>query len=560
MLRSERTRTRRSVKAPACPYTETVASSRLTLIGLDAATLDVIDPLIASGGLPNLARVFGAGAHGVLRSTTHPITPHAWTTLVTGVNAARHGIWDFIERSEDGYELRLVNGSHRRAPAIWDRLVASGRRAGLVNVPFTWPAPELDGFVISGFDAATRDEGMTFPASLIGEMRARFGELALDHRFPLDESGQLDLDDVRRSVEQKVELAVWLCERFDPELFFVVFMSADHIHHLCWTDWDADGVESPVASVYRILDEAVGALVEGVTGGDDVMIVSDHGGGGLEGVVNLNAWLAQEGFLGYAERRPSLRHRVMSRRRMLPESLRRLLKQAAPTLSDRASRVTASALIDWSSTQAFAYGTFGNVVVNVRGREREGTVAPGAEYDRVRDEIAERLLELRGPGGEQVVAAVHRRESLFDGPELEKVPDLLVEFDRYAWLGKGNLKRRTDTIWDEIEIEGSAHAYVGSHRHEGLIALAGPSVAAGVTLSAAIEDVAPTALYLLGESIPADLEGRVLFEAVDPALLDRRPPEYDDTAGQVVLARSESYSASEAREVEDRLRGLGYLE
>ena len=123
-----------------------MSSPVLTVIGLDSATFDVVDPMLAAGELPNLARLCDSGARGVLRSTTHPLTPHAWATIVTGVNAGRHGIWDFTERDETGYQLRLVNVSFRRAPAVWDRLRRSGRRTGIVNVPFTWPAPEVDGF------------------------------------------------------------------------------------------------------------------------------------------------------------------------------------------------------------------------------------------------------------------------------------------------------------------------------------------------------------------------------------------------------------------------------
>ena len=99
-----------------------MARPALTVIGLDAATFDVVDPLVAAGDLPHLARLLERGASGVLRSTTHPLTPHAWSTMVTGVNAGQHGIWDFTERDDTGYGLRLINGSYRRAPALWDRL------------------------------------------------------------------------------------------------------------------------------------------------------------------------------------------------------------------------------------------------------------------------------------------------------------------------------------------------------------------------------------------------------------------------------------------------------
>jgi predicted AlkP superfamily phosphohydrolase/phosphomutase len=541
-----------------------LSTPKLILIGLDAATFDVVDPLLESGDLPNLARLFSGGSRGVLRSTTHPLTPHAWSTMVTGVNAARHGIWDFAERSDDGYGLRLVNGSFRRAPALWDRLTAAGRRVGLVNVPFTWPAPRVDGFALAGFDAGGRERGMAYPEGLLDELQERFGRLELDHRFPIGDDGDVDLDRVRRGCEQKVAVTLDLNERFDPDLLFVVFMAADHIHHLAWDAWATDGRDSPVAEVYRTLDAAVGALLDGLGSDWNAMVVSDHGGGALEGVVNLNAWLAANGWLRFADGSGSAGRRAFARlfelRRHLPERLRYSIKQRLPGLRERAYRETDYAVVDWPATQAFAYGTFGNIVLNVRGRESQGIVEPGEPYERLRDEIAARALELAAPDGRPIVTAVYRREELFDGPELEKIPDLVVEFADYAWLGKGNLRSRSLELWDRVEIEpGSARSYVGSHRVEGVVALAGPSAAQGAHIVAGIEDIAPTVLHLLGEPVPLELEGRVLEEAIDPDLLAASPPRLEDV-GSVAVGPAEEYSAEESDEVERRLRSLGYVE
>jgi predicted AlkP superfamily phosphohydrolase/phosphomutase len=448
---------------------------------------------------------------------------------------------------------------------VWDRLRGSGRTVGIVNIPFTWPAPEVDGFAVAGMDAAAREKGMAYPADLLDAVRQRFGSLELDHRFPVTKAGDADTDFVRRAVEQKVEISLWLSERFEPDLLWVVFMAADHIHHVAWPDWEQRGRDSSVAETYRILDTAVGRLVE-AAGGNDVVLVSDHGGGSLAGVVNLNAWLAREGFLAYAGRTEKVGRKLVDElfalRRHIPQGLRYRVKQRAGGLRERMYARPQYSVVDWPHTRAFAYGAFGNIVVNVRGREQDGVVEPGAEYERVRDEISERALQLRDPDGKPIVAAVHRREDLFAGPELEKIPDLLIEFTDYEWLGKGNLKSRSESIWDTIELEpGSEHLYVGSHRHEGIFALAGPSAAQAPRTEIGILDVAPTLLYLLGRPLPAGLEGRVVAEAIAPDVLESRPFDYDDDVDdQFETAAMESYSEEEAEEIQRRLRGLGYVE
>ena len=534
---------------------------KLIVVGLDAATFDVIDPLVDAGDLPNLGGLLRRGARGTLRSTTHPLTPLAWTTMVTGVNAGKHGIWDFSERDASGYGLQVVNGSRSRAPALWTRLSQAGRRVGIVNVPFSWPAPDVNGFALAGIDAAAREDGMTSPRELVHELQDRFGRLLLDHSFPVDANGRLDLGLVRRACEQKVAIVDWLAERYEPELLFVVFMAADHVHHLAWPDWEERGRESSVAEAYRILDASLGELLKRAGEDTNVLVVSDHGGGSLQGVVNLNAWLAEQGYLAYTENGASNgggAHRLFELRRKLPKEWRYSLKQRLPWLRERAYRLQAPTVVDWGRTRAFAYGIFGNVVLNVAGRERAGIVEPGEEYERLRDELRERLLDLRSPEDEPIVAAVHRREDLYAGPELDKIPDLVVEFRDYAWLGKGNLTERKATFEDAISIRAHPdQRYAGGHRQDGIFVLAGPAARSGAELAGAgIADVAPTVMYLLGEAVPASFEGRLLAEALQHSLLDERPPEFDDEeAAAPIVAEHES-----PREVEERLRSLGYLE
>jgi len=371
------------------------------------------------------------------------------------------------------------------------------------------------------------------------------------------------------AIRQRVEIALWLTERFEPELLFLVFMAADHMQHYGWLEWETDGLTSRVAKVYRCLDEAVGAFVQAFEPDSDVMVVSDHGAGRMSGVVNLNAWLAENGWLSYADTRGMVRgelprltlYRLLELRRRLPRGLRNFAKQHAPVLRDRIHELKEFTAIDFHRTQAFAYGNMGNIVINLRGREKFGIVEPGAEYDRLCEAIRSRALELTHPEtGEHLIPAIHRRDELFDGPELERIPDLIVEFDRYAWAGKGNLMKATPMFGDVIKMPDSGHErYVGTHRHEGIIGLKGKSAGRGAIPMANIGDVAPTIMYLLGEAVPTQMEGRVLEEMLDSSLLEDRSVEYAD-APAVGVREAESYRPDELGEVEDRLRNLGYLE
>jgi predicted AlkP superfamily phosphohydrolase/phosphomutase len=537
------------------------------VLGFDAATFSVIDPMIEAGALPNLAELFASGSRGALRSTTHPLTTQAWTTMLTGVNAGKHGMWDFSERDSSGYRLRVVNGSYRRAPAVWDFLSARGRRVGFLNVPFTWPAPTVEGFFMAGLDAAERERGLGYPAELVSELRQRFEKLELDHGLPIGRDGYIDVGHMCAAIQQRTDVAFWLQERYHPDLLFLVFMAADHMQHYGWLEWEERGLESRVAAVYREFDKVVGRFVERFGEDADMLVVSDHGAGRMKGVVNINAWLAEHGWLTYAEH-PNIRrelprvllYRLLELRRRLPRGLRDIAKQHAPAFRDKVHELKEFTAIDYAQTRAFAYGNMGNVVLNVRGREKFGVVEPGAEYDELCEAIRAKALEMTGPDGERLIVAVHRRDELFDGPEIGRLPDLIFEFDQYAWAGKGNLMKPVPMFQDVIKMPDSGReTYVGTHRPEGVIAFRGASAARTEIASANIQDVAPTLMYLLGEPVPESMEGRVLEEIIAPDVLEARPVEYAEGAA-VAVGQAEDYSADELPEVEDRLRSLGYIE
>jgi len=69
-------------------------------------------------------------------------------------------------------------------------------------------------------------------------------------------------------------------------------------------------------------------------------------------------------------------------------------------------------------------------------------------------------------------------------------------------------------------------------------------------------DIAPTVLHLLGLPVPADMDGRVLEEIFPEA----PPVRYEEVDNRRAMETAMEYSAQEAELIEQRLKGLGYVE
>jgi predicted AlkP superfamily phosphohydrolase/phosphomutase len=235
--------------------------------------------------------------------------------------------------------------------------------------------------------------------------------------------------------------------------------------------------------------------------------------------------------------------------RLLPQRLKRTVPQALSSFGKVAER------IDWSRTRAYCPSAPGSGVwVNLRGREPQGIVEPGAEYERVVEEVRARLLAFREPvTGEPVVTAVHRREDAYHGPYAEGGPDLLVETARTVCLVEG-LGRRS-----LMPAGRGPEERTGNHARNGVLVLHGPEVLAGAALPlATVEDVAPTVLNLLGLSVDADMDGRVLTEALHPEAVAARPIAVADVP-YTVNGNGFRYSAEDEARIQHMLEGLGYV-
>ena len=157
--------------------------SKLVLIGIDGATFDVMDPLLRTGRLPHLSRVVSRGCRAKLKSLIIPTSPLCWSSIVTGKNPGKHGIFHFTEKIPGRYNIGFVNARLRKGLAVWQLLSHRGKRVIVVNVPITYPPDPVSGYMVSGFDAPDEKSRYTYPLELAKDIRRWVGQYTIDLRL-----------------------------------------------------------------------------------------------------------------------------------------------------------------------------------------------------------------------------------------------------------------------------------------------------------------------------------------------------------------------------------------
>ena len=537
--------------------------NKVLLLGIDGATFSILDPLFAEGHMPHLEKLLARGASGVLTSTIPPYTPPGWTSIFTGVNPGKHGIFGFtlgnVQRNEG-----LVRLDRVKTPAIWNVVNAQQHRIGLFNVPMTFPPPVVDGFSVSGMLTPEGGGGtpdtFTHPESLAKTIADEIPDYEIDIEVDYDNDWRSTeiIERLSRNLARKrAALRLLLEEHDDLGVLFPVFEAPDRVMHVHYKYIDprcehfhrpeAKPIRERVWSFFDEMDEAIGEVL-GWAGDDGfVVTMSDHGFGPKDKSVNVNLALREWGLLslggaGAVSKSAGLRKLARKAKRVLPKSVFKKVKGVAQSR------------IDWSRTKAFSAPIpQQGIYVNLAGREPHGVVPP-ADYEAVCDEVAGRLSELVDPDdGRPVVDRVYRRDEVLSGPLSPEAPDLFPVCRAYSY-------ELSDGLYSPAVLDDYRELPRGFHAIDGIFGLAGPGIPSQNGLKASLYDIAPTALYLAGLDLPQGLDGRVLSDFL-PGFADQRPVRITDMA--LPLAREGAqvgpYSQEEEAQIEESLRNLGYL-
>lgn len=546
----------------------TQQAERLILIGLDGLNAEMVAKVASEGKLPHMAKLMGAGVFAKALSAPPLDTPTNWTGIATGAWPGTHGITSFgihmPTRDLNDPLIGAFNTNLCRAEFLWDVAERMGKVPFIFDYPDSWPPTIRKGIVarpttmssvwnpgylwkgMGGFGSA--EESLEGQEGIDSYAWDRIYELAELSVYPHDVQEVIQrklgpppqrqvqgdrkenfLAFARQHTTYFVDMAALLQRTQGWDLLMCHIHTIDSLHHglqnAIWPEHpDYDPVEAAaVWDIYTqslvILDDMVGRMVEECVDERTIIaLVSDHGAVPCYRAFWINNALRRAGLLTYRD-------------------------SAGPDGS----------WVDWSRTQAInSFCATEHIWVNLKGRQPNGIVAPGSEYEQVRERILQALYDVRDPDtgdcpvamaarGEDAVPLGHWGDRCSDVLAFAKPEYYVPDFNHYHRVpgGTGEDAERHLASLDDTVVEpfcfrsdegwlwswrsGGYHhghlptAELGDLTNRAFLLTAGPGIRQGYEREQAINlvDVAPTLSQALGWPVPAQSEGAVRFDMLD---------------------------------------------
>lgn len=505
-------------------------ANKVLVIGLDGASPNLLFRYAHKGILPTINGIMIDGSYGKLRSTIPPVTCPAWVSSCTGVNIGKHGIHGF-SLSVDIRKRKIVfaNSTKRKVEAIWNLLSVAGKRVVVLNVPVSYPPERVNGAMVSGMLTPGAKSNFTFPRGLKDELldlgyEIDVADTMLDNILAFKANKFKMLSRIREICNSRITAVEYLMKEFEWDLFIVVFVVLDRIHHQYWKYIDPSHIayEAEDAKVmyphilrcYSQIDNAINSLLKLAGNNTNVIIYSDHGFKPLNKTFFTNNMLLRMGLL---KLKGSKRIRILPTQEALVSKTTQLhLEKVMGKLSSQLKRKVGALVqpskkfsdifeIEPNETKAFQYG-YGSIEVD------KNIVSSVEEYEKVRGSIInlfnERLFNA-------ISIRAYRKEELYNGPALGDLPDVILLSKKDVTPRQLIPASNVLTLNYDETINIPSLMWNGDHDLLGTILMYGPRIRKNCLITDAnIMDITPTILYLLEKPVPTYMDGKVIKEGL----------------------------------------------
>lgn len=462
---------------------------RVAVIGLDGVPWNVLNRLFEYGSMPHLKRITKDAARGVLESTVPPVSPQAWTSIATGVNPGKHGIFDFVTFDQE-FRSHVATSRQVMYPRLHEMLALHDKRSVVVNLLFTYPIrPVRNVITICDWLAPKL---MYYPAAIKRLIEGY--PIPEFYWHPRETDEQLYQEAYQETLNRTKTLRN-LVYNVNWDLFFTVFIEPDWIMHRAYGEILKDK-NCRAIKVFSLLDEFINDVASRA---DLLLVISDHGFSSYDKVIHVNTLFCNAKLaktkLTITESVKDVGHFMMEdhggkyapKRPRVPKLVYRISKKI-PIRRFRSWMVRKSLWrprIDIHRSNAFTLTHASHGVYVKRGLSADLAV--------------KFLREAHESNGEPFFSLVEKRENLYDGPFVRRASHIifLPNFDAGFNF--------TTSIGDDILSKKTTY----DHHPEGIIIASGNMVKP-TTFRANAVDVTPSILAYMGLPVPQNTDGKVL--------------------------------------------------
>ena len=503
-----------------------VNPSPLIILGLDGGDPDLIQRWSEAGYLPNIRSIMQKGCWGRTTGVDLLNEDGVWTRLFSGIPQKKHGFYYFRQLESGSYDLYTASDTEATERVFWSLCQGTEKKAALIDIPEMAMMPNLNGIQLANWAVHNSHfiPPASYPKSLLSEVSRNFGKADnITEKFSSNFSDDQSI--YRRllnRVAKKGQLCRQLCSQNQFELVIAVFGECHTGGHQFWKyrpeALGDEKVAEPnelthaIRDIYQAIDREIGLLLQQLPESANIVIVSS---------VGLTDHYSTEGLIEDFCRK--LNYQAPPDANTSPKSLLSLLPKCIPetwrmALSRHLPRNVKERILadnfrngtNWQKTLAFAipsaYMSF--LRVNLQGREPQGLVAPGAEYQAVLCQLEsdlQQLIDVRS--GQKAVKQIWRTDDLFGHDRHIELPDLLVEWESFPYFMERVLHPRAELTQKKPEFfRGSDHC------HHGFVALSGNDIPLQGNLGdIPVLTLAPTFAHLMGGKIPHWMNEDSLF-------------------------------------------------
>ena len=354
------------------------------IIGLDGVPFGMIKDFAETDVMPHTAKLISQGIFRVMHSSVPEVSSVAWSSMITGENPGRHGIFGFVELAAGSYKMKFPNFNDLKAPSFWD--LWEGQSV-IINVPSTYPVRPMNGILISGFVSIDFEKSV-HPKLIVPDLKRMDYRLDVDSQIAHSSMEQF-LEDLDKTLDARIEAYRFLWDSSNWQTFMLVFTATDRLMHFlldAYEDTDHQ-YHNLFFEHFRKIDNVIGEIADKISDEDLLIIHSDHGFERLDYDVYINYLLMQEGFL-----------KIEDAENIALEN------------------------IDFA-TKAFALDP-ARIYLNRKGRYPRGSVEK-ADTAEILDQL-EKLFSSLTIDGHKVIKDIYRKEQLYTGPCVENAPDMVL--------------------------------------------------------------------------------------------------------------------------------------